>query len=154
MNRTVRTDPEKVSRLASESPWEPLAGYSRAVKAGGFVFVSGTTGFGQDGRMVGDTAEAQAEQAAKNIALALKGLGSGPERVVRTRTYLVDPDDVPAVLEVHRRHFGRARPAATLVIVKGFVDPRMRVEIEATALALAAPATGRPGRMLARKRRG
>lgn len=120
--------------MSSESPWEPLAGYSRAVRAGGFVFVSGTTGFGPDGRTAGVTAGAQAEQAARNIALALRALGSGLDRVVRTRMYIVDPDDGPAVLEVHRRHFGKARPAATLVVVKGFVDPKMRVEIEATAL--------------------
>jgi enamine deaminase RidA (YjgF/YER057c/UK114 family) len=110
------------------------------VGAAGFVFVSGTTGFGADGGVVAATAEGQAEQAARNIALALRALGSGPDRVVRTRLYVVDAADVPAVLAVHRRHFGRARPAATLVVVKGFVDPKMRVEIEATALS--GPAAG------------
>ena len=130
-----RFRPDEVTRVSSESPWEPLAGYSRAVRAGGFVFVSGTTGFGSDGRMAGKTAAAQAEQAAKNISLALRALGSSPERVVRTVTYVLDPDDVPEVLDVHRRHFGKAKPAATLVVVKGFVDPKMKVEIEVTALA-------------------
>jgi len=130
-----RAPEEEVSRVSSESPWEPLAGYSRAVRAGGFVFVSGTTGFGADGRMAGATAAAQAEQAAKNVALALKSLGSGLDRVVRTVIYVSDPDDLPEVLAVHRRHFGKAKPAATLVVVKGFVDPKMRIEIEVTALA-------------------
>ena len=124
---------DDVTRVASESPWESLAGYSRAVRAGRWVFVSGTTGFGADGRMAGVTAAAQAEQAAKNVTLALRSLGSGPDKVVRTVMYVSDPDDVPAVLEVHRRHFGKAMPAATLVVVKGFVDPKMRVEIEVTA---------------------
>ena len=124
-----------VSRVSSESPWEPLAGYSRAVRANGFVFVSGTTGFGADGRMVGESAKEQAEQAARNVTLALKAMGSGAAKVVRTRIYVLDPNDAPAVLEVHRRHFGAARPAATLVVVKGFVDPKMRVELEVTALA-------------------
>jgi len=126
---------EAVGRVSSESPWEPLAGSSRAVRANGFVFVSGTTGFGADGRMVGESAKEQAEQAARNVTLALKALGSGAAKVVRTRIYVLDPDDAPAVLEVHRRHFGAARPAATLVVVKGFVDPKMRVELEVTALA-------------------
>src|SRR3990172_4369353 len=103
----------EVARVSSEPPWEPLAGYSRAVRADGFVFVSGTTGFGPDGRVTGATASEQAEQAARNITLALRALGSGPERVVRTRLYVLDPDDVADVLDVHRRHFGKARPAAT-----------------------------------------
>jgi enamine deaminase RidA (YjgF/YER057c/UK114 family) len=129
--------------ISSGGPWEATAGYSRAVVAGDRVLVSGTTDAGPDGRSLhpGD-AGAQARAAFAIVARALDEAGASLDDVVRTRMYIVDRADVAAVTAVHGELFGRARPAATLVIVAGLIDPTLRVEVESEAVLPAADGTG------------
>jgi len=131
--------------FASGAPWEPRVGYSRAVKVGRQVWVSGTTATAADGTLVGiGDAYAQAKQALANIAAALAQAGVTPADVVRTRIYVTDIANWEAVGRAHAEMFGAVRPAATMVEVKRLIDPAMLVEIEADA-AIAAP-TGDGGR--------
>jgi reactive intermediate/imine deaminase len=125
----------KRTKIFSGTPWEPLAGYARAVQAGDIVYVSGTTGTDPSGKVLapGDAA-AQTEQAIHNIENALKRLGLGLENVVRTRIYLTQMDQWEAVAKVHGRFFGEIHPATSLVGVTRLVDPEMLVEIEAVAV--------------------
>lgn len=120
---------------ASGTPWEPRVGYSRAVRVGAQVFVSGTTATDAEGRIVGkgDPA-AQARQVFANLERALQALGAELRHVVRTRTFVTDIGRWQQVGDVHGEVFGGIRPAATLVQVSGFVDPDMLVEIEADAV--------------------
>ena len=117
---------------ASGSPFEEAFGFRRAVLAGPRVLVSGTAPIEPDGG-VAEGAEAQAARCLTIIIGALRDLGAGPADVVRTRMYIVDAADAVAVGRAHRRAFGEARPAATMVVVAGLLDPRWRVEIEAEA---------------------
>jgi enamine deaminase RidA (YjgF/YER057c/UK114 family) len=118
--------------IASGSPFEAAAGYSRAVVDGEWVFVAGTTGFDYaQMTIVQDPAE-QARQAFRNIAKALAEAGASLADVVRVRYYLPDLADWPAVAPVLGEVFGTIRPAATALIC-GLVDPRMKIEIEVTA---------------------
>ena len=119
-------------RISSGGPWEAAVGYSRAIVVGDRVLVSGTTDAGPDGRSLhpGD-AGAQARAAFGIVARALAEAGASLDDVVRTRMYVVDPGDVAAVTAVHGELFATARPAATLVIVAGLIDPTLRVEVEA-----------------------
>jgi enamine deaminase RidA (YjgF/YER057c/UK114 family) len=121
-------------RISSGGPWEATAGYSRALVVGDECFVSGTTDAGADGRSQhpGDV-RAQADAVWDTIERALSEGGFSLEQVVRTRMYVVDPADIPAVTAVHGERFGAIRPAATLVIVAGLMDPSLLVEIEAQA---------------------
>jgi enamine deaminase RidA (YjgF/YER057c/UK114 family) len=121
-------------RISSGGPWEASAGYSRALVVGDECFVSGTTDAGPDGRSrhPGD-ARAQAEAVWDIIERALDEGGFALEDVVRTRMYVVDAADIPAVSGVHGERFGTVRPAATLVIVAGLMDSTLLVEIEAQA---------------------
>jgi enamine deaminase RidA (YjgF/YER057c/UK114 family) len=121
-------------RISSGGPWEATAGYSRALVVGDECFVSGTTDAGPDGRSrhPGDV-RAQADAVWDIIERALAEGGFDLEHVVRTRMYVVDPTDIPAVTAVHGERFGAIRPAATLVIVAGLMDPSLLVEIEAQA---------------------
>ena len=121
-------------RISSGGPWEASAGYSRALVVGDECFVSGTTDAGPDGRSrhPGDAA-AQARHVWDIIERALGEGGFGLADVVRTRMFVVDAADIPAVTAVHGERFGEIRPAATLVIVAGLMDPSLRVEIEAQA---------------------
>ncbi len=117
-------------RASSGSPFEPTIGFSRAIRAGDRVLVSGTGPVGAD-----DADPATQMRRCIEIAEgALNELGATLEDVVRTRTYLTDAADWEAVGRVHGEAFGTARPAATMVVVKALLDPRWRVEIEAEAL--------------------
>jgi enamine deaminase RidA (YjgF/YER057c/UK114 family) len=120
-------------RIASGSPYEPVIGFSRAVRVGGRVLVSGTAPIWPDGSCDPDP-EAQAARCLEIILTALAEAGAGPEHVVRTRMYLLDPADWEAVGRAHGAVFAAVRPAATMVVVAGLLDPRWRVEIEAEAL--------------------
>lgn len=127
----------------SGSPFEEAFGFRRAVLADGRVIVSGTAPIEPDGGCA-EEAEAQAERCLAIIAGALSELGAGPEDVVRTRMYIVDAADAEAVGRAHRRAFDAARPAATMVVVAGLLDPRWRVEIEAEAVLRRQEAGSRP----------
>ncbi len=137
-----------IVRISSNAPWEPIAGYSRAVKAGDWVSVSGTTATGAQGGLVGvGQMYVQAKQAIANLAAALGRLGLDLRHVVRTRIFVTDISRFEAVARAHREAFGEARPASTMVEVRKLVHPDMLVEIEADAYAGdvgVAPATHAP----------
>jgi enamine deaminase RidA (YjgF/YER057c/UK114 family) len=130
-------DPSGRRRIASGSPYEPVIGFSRALRVGGRVLVSGTAPIWPDGSCDPDP-EVQAARCLEIILVALAEAGAGPEHVVRTRLYLVDPGDWEAVGRAHGSVFAEVRPAATMVVVAALLDPRWRVEIEAEAVLDAA----------------
>jgi enamine deaminase RidA (YjgF/YER057c/UK114 family) len=124
--------------IAGNSPYESKVGYSRAVKVGPFVTVSGTVATGADGTIVGgDDMYAQAVQALKNIGRALEQAGASFRDVVRTRTFVTDISRWQEVARAHGEIFADIRPAATMVEVKAFIAPEMMVEIEVDAIIAA-----------------
>jgi enamine deaminase RidA (YjgF/YER057c/UK114 family) len=117
-------------RVSSGSPFEPAIGFSRAIRVGDRVLVSGTGPVGADDA----DAATQMRRCIEIVADALNELGASLDDVVRTRMYLTDADHWEAVGRVHGEAFGKARPAATMVVVAALLDPRWTVEMEAEAL--------------------
>ena len=120
-------------RIASGSPFEATVGFSRAVRVGNRVVVSGTAPIWPDGRCDPDP-EKQAERCLEIILGALAEAGASSEHVVRTRVFITDAADLEAIGRAHAAVFGETRPAASMVVVAGLLDPRWKVEIEAEAL--------------------
>jgi enamine deaminase RidA (YjgF/YER057c/UK114 family) len=120
--------------VTSGSPYEPVAGFSRAVRAGPYVAVAGTAPVMPDGREPPDDAFGQARRCLEIVLAALADAGAGREDVVRTRIYATSADDWDEIARAHGEVFGAVRPASTFVVVAGLLDPRWRVELEADAV--------------------
>lgn len=131
-------------RISSGSPFEGPIGFSRAVRVGDRVVVSGTAPTWPDGSVDPDV-ERQADRCIEIMLAALREAGAGPADVIRTRSYLVDAADWQAVGQAHGRVFGRVRPASTMLVVAGLLDARWKVEMEAEAVIGAGSADDPPG---------
>ncbi|MGA2461795.1 MAG: RidA family protein [Candidatus Bathyarchaeia archaeon] len=121
--------------FSSGTKWEPIVGYSRAVRVGNVVYVSGTTATGSDGDLVGvGDAKAQTEQTLRNIQRALESLGAKLEDVVKTRIYVTDIEKWQEIGTAHGQVFKNVRPVTTMIEVKRLINSEMLVEIEAEAV--------------------
>jgi enamine deaminase RidA (YjgF/YER057c/UK114 family) len=127
-------DEQSRRRIASGSPYEPVIGFSRAIVAGHHVSVAGTAPVMPDGADPPRDAYGQARRILEIVQAALAEAGSGPDDVVRTRTYLTRAEDWEEVGRAHGEVFADVRPASTMVVVSGFLDARWLVEMEADAI--------------------
>ena len=153
-----------ISRISTNTPWEPIVGYSRLVKAGDVVAVSGTTATDERGLIVGaGQMYVQARKALDNIRAALERVSVGMDQVIRTRMFVTDMERFPEAARAHKEFFSDSPPASTVVEVRRLAHPDMMIEIEADAYAGAgtAPTTitkpraatqPKPAKKLARKK--